>query len=216
MVSLFTSCRFSILSGDWESIFSLQNKDRVTLYIHSYTSIVTYSEGYRQHWKCWLGHKQSHQPVAVAQWWRIRLQCRRPRFDPWVRKIPWGGQGKSLQCSCLENPMDRGGRQSRVHRVAQSQTWLKWLRTRTKPYLEEVSWWKQYRMIYDYTRTSWNINSLGGMAPEVTLGLDVELTIWYTEGTEPDLNCPLDFSSAQVLSNYEVDPNTKTCIECVV
>ena len=20
---------------------------------------------------------------------RIHLQCRRPRFDPWVRKIPW-------------------------------------------------------------------------------------------------------------------------------
>ena len=22
-------------------------------------------------------------------WQRIRLQCKRPRFDPWVRKIPW-------------------------------------------------------------------------------------------------------------------------------
>ena len=22
-------------------------------------------------------------------WWRICLQCRRPGFDPWVRKIPW-------------------------------------------------------------------------------------------------------------------------------
>ena len=22
-------------------------------------------------------------------WWRICLQCRRPRFDPWVGKIPW-------------------------------------------------------------------------------------------------------------------------------
>ena len=22
-------------------------------------------------------------------WWRIRLQCRRPWFDSWVRKIPW-------------------------------------------------------------------------------------------------------------------------------
>ena len=22
-------------------------------------------------------------------WWRIRLQCRRPGFDPWVGKIPW-------------------------------------------------------------------------------------------------------------------------------
>ena len=23
------------------------------------------------------------------RWWRICLQCRRPRFDPWVGKIPW-------------------------------------------------------------------------------------------------------------------------------
>ena len=25
----------------------------------------------------------------VSQWLRISLQCRRPGFDPWVRKIPW-------------------------------------------------------------------------------------------------------------------------------
>ena len=30
--------------------------------------------------------------AQVTQWYRIRLQCRRCRkcrFDPWVRKIPW-------------------------------------------------------------------------------------------------------------------------------
>ena len=25
----------------------------------------------------------------VVQWWRICLPCRRPKFDPWVSKIPW-------------------------------------------------------------------------------------------------------------------------------
>ena len=25
----------------------------------------------------------------IAQWSRIRLQCRRPRFDSWVGKFPW-------------------------------------------------------------------------------------------------------------------------------
>ena len=63
-------------------------------------------------------------------------QCRRPGFDPWVRKIPWRrkwvrslgqedslekemgdplrreGPGYPLQCSCLENPMDRGAWQA--------------------------------------------------------------------------------------------------------
>ena len=46
-------------------------------------------------------------------WWlrreRICLQCRRPGFDRWVRKIPWRREwGNPLQYSCLENPMDRG------------------------------------------------------------------------------------------------------------
>ena len=36
-------------------------------------------------------------------WWRICLQSRRPRFDPWVGKIPWRRHGNPLQNSCLEN-----------------------------------------------------------------------------------------------------------------
>ena len=35
------------------------------------------------------------------------LQCRRLRFDPYVRKIPGGGHGNLLQYSCLENPRER-------------------------------------------------------------------------------------------------------------
>ena len=26
------------------------------------------------------------------RWWRICLQCRRPRFSPWIRMIPWRGK----------------------------------------------------------------------------------------------------------------------------
>ena len=43
----------------------------------------------------------------------------RHRFNPWVRKIPWR-KANPLQYSCLENPMDRGGWQARVHRAAKS------------------------------------------------------------------------------------------------
>jgi len=32
----------------------------------------------------------------------------RPRFDPWVGKIPWKGNDNQLQYSYLENSMDRG------------------------------------------------------------------------------------------------------------
>ena len=34
-------------------------------------------------------------------------RCKRHVFDPWIRKIPWGGHGNPLQYSRLENPMDR-------------------------------------------------------------------------------------------------------------
>ena len=37
-------------------------------------------------------------------------------------RSPGGGQGNPLQCSCLENPMDRGAWWAMVLRVAKSQT----------------------------------------------------------------------------------------------
>ena len=42
-------------------------------------------------------------------------------------RSPGGRHGNPLQCSCLENPMDRGAWWATVHRVAKSQTWLEWL-----------------------------------------------------------------------------------------
>ena len=44
-------------------------------------------------------------------------QCRRHGFDPWVGKIPWRRKWQPLQYTCLENPMDRGASQARVHGV---------------------------------------------------------------------------------------------------
>ena len=51
-------------------------------------------------------------------WWLRRLttclQCRRPRFDPWIGRSPGEGNGNLLPYSCLENPMEEetGGLQS--------------------------------------------------------------------------------------------------------
>ena len=44
-------------------------------------------------------------------------------------RSPGGGHGHPLQCSRLENPMDRGAWRATVHRVAKSRTWLEWLST---------------------------------------------------------------------------------------
>ena len=65
-----------------------------------------------------------HLPMHGLPWWhrrwRIRLQRGRPGLSPWVGKISWrrewqptpvllpGHSGNPPQCSCLENPMDRG------------------------------------------------------------------------------------------------------------
>ena len=44
---------------------------------------------------------------------------------PGLGRSPRGGHSNPLHYSCLDNPMDRGAWQTVVHRVAQSQTWLK-------------------------------------------------------------------------------------------
>ena len=50
---------------------------------------------------------------------------------PGLGRSRWEGHGNPLQCSCLENPMDRGAWGATVHRVARSQTQLKRLNTHT-------------------------------------------------------------------------------------
>ena len=63
------------------------------------------------------------------RWWRICLQCRRPGFNPWVRKIPWRRHGNTLQYPCLENSMDRGAWWASVYEVANS--WHNWVTEHT-------------------------------------------------------------------------------------
>ena len=44
------------------------------------------------------------------------------RLNPGLGRFPGGEHGNPLQYSCMGNPMDRGGWQSTIHRVSQSQT----------------------------------------------------------------------------------------------
>ena len=44
---------------------------------------------------------------------------------PGSRRSPGEGHGNPLQCSCLENPMDKGAWWATVHRVTKSWTRLK-------------------------------------------------------------------------------------------
>ena len=57
---------------------------------------------------------------------------RDPGSIPGSGRSPGGGHGNPLQYSCLENCMDRGAWRATVHRVAKSQTRLKWLSTHAR------------------------------------------------------------------------------------
>ena len=74
---------------------------------------------------------QSLKPGSGLPWWlrweRICFQCRRPGFDPWVRKTSWRRKWKPMPHSCLGNPIDRGACGATVHGVTKSQTRLKQL-----------------------------------------------------------------------------------------
>ena len=50
---------------------------------------------------------------------------------PGLGRSPGGGHGNPFQYSCLENAMGSRAWQAMVHRITQSQTWLKWLSTHT-------------------------------------------------------------------------------------
>ena len=44
---------------------------------------------------------------------------------PGSGRSPGGGHGNSLQCLCLENPMDRGAWQTTVHWISKSKSWIR-------------------------------------------------------------------------------------------
>ena len=52
-------------------------------------------------------------------------QCRRHGLIPVQARSPVGGNGNTLQNSCLGNPIDRGAWWTTVHKVSKSQTRLR-------------------------------------------------------------------------------------------
>ena len=88
----------------------------------------------------------SNSHVGLPWWLRrlsVCLQCGRPGFNPWVRKIPWR---KKWQPTPVLLPRKSHGRrslvQATVHGVAKSRTWLSDF-THTLPLL-----YKAYRFDY--------------------------------------------------------------------
>ena len=69
-----------------------------------------------------LRKSREHVPTSAVcglPWWlrqqRICLQCRRPGFDPWARKIPWRREWQPTPVFLPRNSMDRGAWGTAVH-----------------------------------------------------------------------------------------------------
>ena len=70
---------------------------------------------------------------------------------PGFGKSPWGGNGNSLQYSCLENPLDRGAWQALVHGVAKNWTRLSnWAHTHSLCSRHDVFGLKKQNSISNY------------------------------------------------------------------
>ena len=93
----------------------------------------------------------------LAQLVRICLPCRRPGFNPWVKKIPWRRKWQPTPVFLAwGNPMDRGAWLATVHVVAKSQTWL------SLTYKQTDMVWGAGLML------SWNSNTLATWCEELT------------------------------------------------
>ena len=66
--------------------------------------------------------------VKQSRIWITMITCPQSVQEPWP---PGVENGKSLQYSCLQNPMDSGAWRATVHLVANSRTTLKWLTMHT-------------------------------------------------------------------------------------
>ena len=61
----------------------------------------------------------------MAQWWTIHLlMLQMQETQVWLGRSPGGGNGNTLQFSCLGNPMERGAWWAIDHGITKSQTWF--------------------------------------------------------------------------------------------
>ena len=83
-------------------------------------------------------------------------------FDPWVRKTPWRGTWQPTPVFLPGNPLDREAWQVIVHRVAKSQTRLKWLSPHINGYVAHQLSFKMEdsTKVYDSILRSRNLSIL--------------------------------------------------------
>ena len=76
-------------------------------------------------WELMMGREAWHAAVQSQTWLSNWTDL------DWTEE-PGGEHSNPVQCSCLENPVDRGAWLATVHRVTKSWTWLKRLSTHVR------------------------------------------------------------------------------------
>ena len=119
-----------------QSEVSQKEKNKYWILIHIYAMTPHSSTlAWKIPWTEEPGRLQSMGSLRVGYHWATSLSC------------VGEGKGNPLQCSCLENPRDRGTWWAAVSGVAQSQTRLKWLSS-SNAYicnLERWYWWTWFQ-----------------------------------------------------------------------
>ena len=123
-------------------------------------------------------------------------QCRRHKrgmFSPWVGRIPWRRAWQPIQYSWLENPVNREGWWTTVHRVAKSSAWLKWLsssqiRTQFQWQKSDLRWLKQKRYFWltewESSRSHLDLGTASsGVSNDVTRTQCIFLAVYFSPVT---------------------------------
>ena len=83
-------------------------------------------------------------------------QCKNEGSILGLGRSPGEGNGNPLQCSCLENPMDRGAWRPTVHGVTKSQAWLNdWVCTSARAHTHTHTHTHTHKRIRDKEAGIW-------------------------------------------------------------
>ena len=121
-----------------------------------------------------------------SPWGRWGLDTTERLHFPFSLTCTGEGNGNPLQCSCLENPRDRGAWWAAVYGVTQSWTWLKW---------QQQQYWfsngtlkKRTDTFREYVRNFWTIFDFVMIYNEF-IEAQIGLVTWES-GIQTDLSHP--------------------------
>ena len=94
--------------------------------------------------------------IPGLPWWlrqeSLCLQCKRPRFDPWVRKIPWRRKWQLTPVLLPGKSHDGGAWWATVHRVTKSRTRLSDFTSPTRPWCLSSSYLNKCLLCFFWRR----------------------------------------------------------------